>query len=202
MTSISKCEDTFCKKYVEKSNKMAKKWVEELYQKDIPKLIEKIDKQLDTKTDLGDEKRSELKKEKKMHEKSIRHWKNKTLRKKKDKKMGRMMFAVCKERYCNPECKHTSFETGKEISESYRKTIRKLSQTLRKGKKNKSVRMFSQKNMMKDFEESFRDIHGNRENVLRDGFYEELPPKKVAYLRKRGAVSGCIKDVKMDPNFG
>jgi hypothetical protein len=202
MTSISKCEKTFCKKYVERSNKRANKWNIKAYEKEVPKMIEDYNKQL-AKSDLEDEKRSELKKDKKFFEKSMKNWKNKTMRKKTEKKMGRMTFANCKERYCNPECKHTSFENGKEISESYRKAIRKISKTMRKGKKNKVVnRWFSKKNMIKEHEDFFREVHGNRENVLQDGFYEELPKKVVEKMRKKGAISGCIKDVKLDANLG
>jgi len=185
MTSISKCEDTFCKKYVERSNEYVKKMGEELHRKKIPKLIEKIDKQLDTKTGLGDEKRSELKEMKKFHEKSIRYWKNKTIRKKREKKMDRQLIQICKQNHCNPSCKNTLFESGKETSKGFRRKTRKFGKHLRQ-----------------DLENIYQDIHGNRENVLRDGFYEELPPKKVAYLRKRGAISGCIHDEKLDPHLG
>lgn len=154
-----------------------------MYHKDIPKIIKKIDKQLDAKTGIGNEKRLELKEIKKFHEKSIRQWKNKTMRKKKEKKMGHMMFGICKQNYCNPGCKNTLFESGKELSKGFRRKTRKFGNHLRQ-----------------DLENTYREVHAVRENVLQDGFYEELPKKSVANMRKKGAVSGCILDV--DPNIG
>ena len=199
MTSISKCENskcekTFCKKYVDITHKNMKEGWEERYGKEFPKEIEKIDKQL-AKSDLEDEKREELKEMKKYHEKYIKTWKNKTWRKKTHKRLDKETSKECNRVYCNPKCKNTIFESGEELSEGFRKKIIKTQKRERMSKKDREKRL-------KYFEERHRKIHGNKENVLLDGFYEKLPPKKVADLRKRGAISGCIKDVKLDPNFG
>jgi hypothetical protein len=188
MTSISKCEDTFCKKYVDIAHKNMKKGWEEHYGKDLPKEIEKIDKQL-AKSDLEDKKRAELKEMKKYNEQFIKKWKNKTWKKKTHKRLDKETAKECNRVYCNPKCKNTLFESGKELSEGFRKKIIK---TQKKSSKKDREKMLTY------FEEKHRKIHGNKENVLLDGFYEGLSQKKIKKIRKNGAISGCILDTIVD----
>lgn len=188
MTSISKCEDTFCKKYVDITHKNMKKGWEEHYGKDLPKEIEIIDKQL-AKSDLEDEKRAELINSKKYYEKFIKNWKNKTWRKKTHKRLDKETAEECNRVYCNPKCKNTIFESGKELSEGFRKKIIK---TQKKSSKKDREKWF------KNLEERHRKIHGDKENVLLDGFYEGFSKKEIEKRRKNGAISSCILDTIVD----
>lgn len=36
-----------------------------------------------------------------------------------------------------------------------------------------------------------RKTISNKENILKNGFYEKIPKKTVADLKKKGAISGC-----------
>lgn len=166
---------------------------EEHYGKEFPKEIEKINKQL-AKSDLEDEKRAELKEMKKYHEKYIKTWKNKTWRKKTHKRLDKVEAKLCNSYYCNPKCKNTLFESGKELSDGFRKKIIK---TQKKEKISKKVR----EKRLKYFEEKHHEIHGNKENVLLDGFYEGFSQKEIERIRKNGAISGCVLDniTAMDP---
>jgi len=173
---------------VDIAHKNMKKGWEEHYGKDLPKEIEKIDKQL-AKSDLEDKKRAELKEMKKYNEQFIKKWKNKTWKKKTHKRLDKETAKECNRVYCNPKCKNTLFESGKELSEGFRKKIIK---TQKKSSKKDREKMLTY------FEEKHRKIHGNKENVLLDGFYEGLSQKKIKKIRKNGAISGCILDTIVD----
>ena len=163
---------------------------EEHYRKDLPKEIEIIDKQL-AKSDLEDEKRADLINSKKYYEKFIKNWKNKTLRKKTHKRLDKETAKECNRVYCNPKCKNTLFESGKELSEGFRKRVIKTQKKERESKKDCEKRL-------KDLEERHRKIHGDKENVLLDGFYEGFSKKEIEKRRKNGAISSCILDTIVD----
>ena len=38
-----------------------------------------------------------------------------------------------------------------------------------------------------------KELFGDKNSVLKDGFYEKLGPTKVKRLKKNGATSGCVQ---------
>ena len=83
--------------------------------------------------------------------------------------------AKCESQHCNPQCKDTIFESGKNIP---------------KALKNKYKNM---KFMINIERQTRKNIFGNKTNVLKNGFYEKLPKKNIKSMKKNGAISGCIK---------
>jgi hypothetical protein len=82
----------------------------------------------------------------------------------------------CLKLYCNPTCKGTVFQDGKEFPKNIEinskdKKVRKLATQLLKG-----IR---------------KEIFGKKNSVLKDDFYEKLNSKTVKDLKKKGALSGC-----------
>ena len=84
---------------------------------------------------------------------------------------------TCAKTYCNPGCKGTIFEKGKDISPS---AINNAGLT----PKNKKIL----KEILTDIR---KDLFKGKNNVLNQNFYEETPKKKVAQLKKQGALSLC-----------
>jgi uncharacterized membrane-anchored protein YhcB (DUF1043 family) len=85
----------------------------------------------------------------------------------------------CKMYYCNKTCKNTLFEAG-----------RNKYPPLPKGyTKNKEMTAF----LSKLQKQTKKEIFGDKDNVLKDGFYEKLSSQKVKKLKQNGATSGCVK---------
>jgi len=85
----------------------------------------------------------------------------------------------CKKQFCNKTCKNTMFEAG-------RNTYPPLPPSLTKNKELKKLMLDLQKQTKKR-------LFGNKDNVLKDGFYEKLSSVKVNQLKKDGAESGCAE---------
>lgn len=88
----------------------------------------------------------------------------------------------CRKSYCNPGCKGTLFESGKKLSKSFRKNL-----TRKMGKNAKS--------MFGYFDQTRKNLFKGRNTVLKNDFYEGLPSKKIAYAKKKGAISGCVQQI-------
>jgi hypothetical protein len=85
----------------------------------------------------------------------------------------------CIEGHCNPDCKNTIFQAGKNMPPSvYMKASKNL-----KGKGVAIVKSFLNNTRKRMF--------GNKTNVLKNSFYNRLPAKNVTRARKQGALSGC-----------
>jgi hypothetical protein len=113
------------------------------------------------------------------------HYRNSTYNKKQRKEEFPMKFDTlskqkkakqksCKEFFCNPKCKNSILENGRTLSRSFQKRLKKAGVTV--------------KNVMA----SKKNIFGNRQTVLKNGFYEELDESYVKKRKEKGAVSGCI----------
>lgn len=85
----------------------------------------------------------------------------------------------CKKQFCNKTCKNTMLEAG-------RNTYPPIPPSLTKDKKLKKLILDLQINTKKR-------LFGNKDNVLKDGFYEKLSPVKVNQLKKEGAESACVE---------
>ena len=85
----------------------------------------------------------------------------------------------CKMYYCNKTCKNTLFEAGKN-------KYPPLPKVLTSNKKLKAL-------MTNIDKQNKKVLFGDKDNVLKDGFYEKLSPQKVKRLKQNGATSGCVK---------
>jgi hypothetical protein len=85
----------------------------------------------------------------------------------------------CKMNYCNKTCKNTFFEAGRNkyppLPKGYAKD-KEMTALLRKIQK-----------------QTKKDLFGDKDNVLKDGFYEKLSQQKVKKLKQNGATSGCVQ---------
>lgn len=91
-------------------------------------------------------------------------------------KMEEDLREQCKKGYCNEDCKDTLFQDGSlppALLHSF------------KGNK-------GSKALFKTIIETQRKkIFGKKKSVLKGSFYEGLPEKDIARLKKEGATSGC-----------
>ena len=85
----------------------------------------------------------------------------------------------CKKQFCNKTCKNTILEAGRNKYPPLSKDI----------KSNKELEALITK-MQKDTK---RRLFGDKDNVLKDGFYEKLSSVKVNKLKKNGATSACVE---------
>jgi hypothetical protein len=106
------------------------------------------------------------------------------LKKLRSKKSRANSKKECIKGYCNPECKGTLFQAGKELPPSV------FANASKKGIKGKGVAI------LKSILNSTRKrMFGNKTNVLKNSFYNRLPAKNVTRARKQGALSGCTLKV-------
>ena len=100
-----------------------------------------------------------------------KHNKDKMIKGLRSKKSRDTLKKECIKGYCNPGCKNTIFQAGKNMPEAvYNKVdlnARGVISMLRK------------------------KIFGKRTNVLKNSFYNKLPAKNITRARKQGALSGC-----------
>lgn len=96
-------------------------------------------------------------------------------------KNKKLEMNICKNLYCNEGCKGTVLEDGDPdtLPKSVKKKFKGMDETLE---------MLQNKR---------KEILKNRETVLKDGFYEGLPPSFVKKQQKEGAISGCTTVSKL-----
>ena len=85
----------------------------------------------------------------------------------------------CNMYYCNKTCKNTLFEAGRNKYPPLPKEITS----------NKELKVL----LTKLQKQNKKVLFGDKDNVLKDGFYEKLSPQKVKRLKQNGATSGCVK---------
>ena len=85
----------------------------------------------------------------------------------------------CNMYYCNKTCKNTLFEAGRNKYPPLPKEITS----------NKELKVLLT-NLQK---QTKQEMFGDKDNVLKDGFYEKLSPQKVKRLKQNGATSGCVR---------
>lgn len=97
---------------------------------------------------------------------------------KEKKKIIKIIARECNRQHCNKSCKNTIFEAGKNkyptIDLAKNPELKKLMLKLQKSTKKR--------------------LFGNKNDILKDNFYEKLSSAKVKQLKKEGAISGCIED--------
>ena len=94
-------------------------------------------------------------------------------------KQKKEMLKQCPNHYCNPTCKKTIFQDGKEFPKNI------------KIKGNKKIKEL----LGKIIRETRKKMFGNKTTVLKNGFYEKLTSKTVKKLKEKGALSGCTNGV-------
>jgi hypothetical protein len=82
----------------------------------------------------------------------------------------KQIMKSCKIGYCNPTCKGTIFQNGKNFPKNV-KAPTPMMLSIMKGMRN--------------------GMFKNKTSVLKNSFYEKLKKKNVACAKKRGATSGC-----------
>lgn len=98
---------------------------------------------------------------------------------KRNKAFLKTLHRECNMYYCNKTCKNTLLEAGrnkypmlpKEVTSN--KELTRLVTKLQKQTK--------------------KELFGDKDTVLKDGFYEKLSHKKIKQLQKNGATSGCVQ---------
>ena len=93
-------------------------------------------------------------------------------------KLTKKDIEVCRRAYCNPECKTTLFESGKEFPNALKKDI-----TKRLGK--------NAKMMLKFVKMTRKNIFRGKTSVLQNDFYEKIPSRNISKAKSEGALSGC-----------
>jgi len=91
------------------------------------------------------------------------------------KKNLNLTMKTCRESYCNPGCKSTFYEAGKQLPAAY------LKQSFLKNPKTRKI-----------YEDLRKEKFGKRTNVLNDDFYENIKPGDIKKLKAVGAISGCM----------
>lgn len=85
----------------------------------------------------------------------------------------------CKKQFCNKTCKNTIFEAG-------RNKYPPLSKEIKSDKELAAL-------MTKFQKDNKQKLFGDKDDVLKDGFYEKLSSVKVNKLKKNGATSACVE---------
>jgi hypothetical protein len=85
----------------------------------------------------------------------------------------------CNMYYCNKTCKNTLFEAGRNKYPTLPKEVTS----------NKELKVL----LTKLQKQTKKEMFGDKDNVLKDGFYEKLSPQKVKRLKQNGATSGCVR---------
>jgi len=104
---------------------------------------------------------------------------NKKKQTKRRKAALKLIANECKKQYCNKTCKNTLLEAG-------RNKYPTLPKEITRDKELKALLTKLQKQTKKE-------LFGDKDNVLQDGFYEKLGRVKVNKLKKNGATSGCVQ---------
>lgn len=91
-------------------------------------------------------------------------------------KQQKELIQNCMKGYCNPGCKKTIFQDGKQFPKD---VVIKT--------KNKSVKAFATK-IIKGMR---KEMFGKKSSILKDNFYEKLTAKTVKDIKKNGGLSGC-----------
>ena len=104
---------------------------------------------------------------------------NKKKQTKRRKAALKLIANECNMYYCNKTCKNTLLEAGRNKYPTLPKevTIDKELKAL----------------MIKIQKQTKKELFGDKDNVLQDGFYEKLGRVKVTKLKKNGATSGCVQ---------
>lgn len=94
----------------------------------------------------------------------------------------------CELAYCNPGCKKTIYQNGKNFPNDIEINIKIKNNKLLTEEKKKEINKFS-KIMINTIKKMREKIFHGKTSILKNDFYEGL--KTVDALKKKGAISGC-----------
>jgi len=94
----------------------------------------------------------------------------------------------CELAYCNPGCKKTIYQNGKNFPNDIEINIKIKDNKLLTEEKKKEINMFA-KIMINTIKKMREKIFHGKTSILKNDFYEGL--KTVDALKKKGAISGC-----------
>ena len=164
------CQEIYCTEYAKNIIKIGNALGETT--------LKMVKKRLDTlakKKNKSVEEEKELVERKRKFDQMVKEIRQKLKDKKEIQKRIKQNIEGCSERFCNPECTGTIFETREDLSPEFRKKYKAMPELLT-----------SYKNMKKE-------LFKGRKTVLKDGFYYKMKPKTRKGLEKKGAISGCIE---------
>jgi hypothetical protein len=102
------------------------------------------------------------------------------------KKETENLKKTCVSTYCNPNCKDTIFENGKELSKSAKKKITEDFKKKSPTSKKKEIDI-----LLRTLNTLRKSIFKNKKSVLKNSFYNKLGKKSVKSMKNKGAISGC-----------
>jgi hypothetical protein len=170
--SQQECVDKLCKKHVKTYRKKMDKATKKLL-KETPKQLKAVRDKLKNSNRLTKKERLKLIFKEEFY-KTLLNGPKPNLTKEGKEKMDKLQLDACVRDYCNPTCKDTYYESGKELSEGFIKK-NKMSEKSKKHLNNSRKKFFNGKT-----------------SVIKDGFYEELSTSDINKMKKMGAVSGCV----------
>jgi len=164
------CQETYCTEYAKNIIKIGNALGETT--------LKMVKKRLDTlakKKNKSVEEEKELVERKRKFDQMVKEIRQKLKDKKEIQKRIKLNMKDCAQKFCNPECKGTIFETRDDLSPELQKKYKSMPELLT-----------SYKNLKKE-------LFKGRKTVLKDGFYYKMKPKTRKESEKKGAISGCIE---------
>jgi hypothetical protein len=168
--TMKNCQDTYCTEYTNNIIKIGNALGETS--------LKMMKKKLDTlakKKNKSEEEEKELKEKKRNFDQMVKGIRQKLKDKKEIQKRIKLNMKGCAQKFCNPECKGTIFETRKDLSPELKAEYKDFPGFI-------NVLKIRKKELFK-----------GRKTVLKDGFYYKMKPKTRKASEKKGAISGCIE---------
>jgi len=168
--TLKNCKDKYCTEYTNNIIKIGNA-TGEVFLKLIKKKLDTLEK----KKNKTVQEEETLKIGKNNYNKMVKEIRQKLKDKKEIQKRIQNNIKDCAQKFCNPECKGTLFETRIDLSPELQKKYKSMPELLT-----------SYRNMKKE-------LFKGRKTVLKDGFYYKMKSKTRKALEKKGAISGCIE---------
>ena len=164
------CQDKYCTEYTKNIIKIGNALGEttlKMVKKRLDTLEKKKNKTVQEETELTDRKRN--------FDKMVKEIRQKLKDKKEMQKRIKHNMKDCAQKFCNPECKGTIFETRTDLSPELKAEYKDFPGFITVLKNRK------------------KELFKGRKTVLKDGFYYKMKPKTRKASEKKGAISGCIE---------
>ena len=168
--TMKNCQDKYCTEYTNNIIKIGNA-LGEGHLKMVKKRLDTLEKKKN-KTVKEEE---DLKTWKNNYNKMVKEIRQKLKDKKEMQKRVKLNMKACAQKFCNPECKGTIFETRTDLSPELKAEYKDFPEFITVLKNQK------------------KELFKGRKTVLKDGFYYKIKPKTRKASEKKGAISGCIE---------
>lgn len=168
--TLKNCQDTYCTEY---TNNIIK--IQNALGETTLKMIKKNLDTLEKKKNKTVQEEETLKTGKNNYNKMVKEIRQKLKDKKEIRNRIKLNMKDCAQKFCNPECKGTIFETRKDLSPELKAEYKDFPGFI---------------NVLKIRKQK---LFKGRKTVLKDGFYYKMKPKTRKASEKKGAISGCIE---------